>query len=73
MTDRPTPAPAIWPYPGHRTIEQVDADAKALGDEGSRIMAERFRALRKAEAERVGDLHARALARNVVPPTVRLR
>lgn len=27
---RPTAAPAVFPLPGHRTVAQVDADARKL-------------------------------------------
>ncbi len=47
MTDRPTAAPAIWPYP-HRTLEQVRIDEET---------AERrapYRAVRGAYGRKTG-------------------
>lgn len=62
----PIPAVGSFPYP-HRTIEQVDADVLAARREAM------VKALRKAEAERVGRVHAKIIARHVVRPTERLR
>lgn len=59
MSDRPTAAPRGFPYPGHRTMAEADADERALGPVGARLMAERFR----------GGI----VKRYVVPPTERLR
>lgn len=58
MSGRATAAPFGFPYADHRTVAEVDRD-------------ELFRALRKAEAERVGRVHARVLSGQV--PTERLR